>query len=449
MSLAPETEKATGSSVVGDGDAAHAPDTTLERYHEVRNWSDILCEPLAIEDYGVQSMPDASPTKWHLAHATWFFEALILKPHLAGYETPNPAFNYLFNSYYNSIGEQYRRSERGVLSRPTVAEVRKYRSLVDERMADLLASARESALAEILPVLEVGLNHEQQHQELMVTDLKHMFAKNPLFPVYRPEKKVARTEVPKLEWHAFEEGLRFVGQDGDDGFAYDNEGPRHRFFLEPFRIASRLVTCGEYLEFMADGGYERPEFWLSDGWSTIQREGSEAPLYWLEDGDEWMQITLAGLRKVRADEPVCHVSLYEADAYARWAGARLPTEQEWETAAEEILGRTAARGNADPDANFVESGHYHPRPIASAATGRGQFLGDVWEWTRSAYSPYPGYRAPEGPLGEYNSKFMSSQNVLRGGSCATPRSHIRTTYRNFFPPKDRWQFCGFRLAQDG
>ena len=442
MSLDLETPRVSLSSPV-----RNATDS-LARYREVRAWSDKLCETLVTEDFVVQSMPDASPTKWHLAHTTWFFEALILKPHLAGYESPNEVFNYMFNSYYNSIGKQFYRPERGLVSRPTVGEVREYRRFVDERLGELLESIDESALAEVLPVLEVGLNHEQQHQELILTDLKHMFSKNPLHPVYRPEKHVQRVDVPATQWRHLDEGLRSIGLDGDDGFAYDNEGPRHRVFVEAFRIANRLVTSGEYADFMADGGYERPELWLSNGWATVQNEGWEAPLYWARENGEWMQFTLAGLRAVRPDEPVCHVSLYEADAYARWAGARLPTEAEWEVAADEVLGRPGARGDADADANFVEEGYYHPRPPADPAIEKGQLLGDVWEWTQSAYAPYPGYKAPAGPLGEYNSKFMSGQNVLRGGSCATLRSHIRSTYRNFFPPEMRWQFCGLRLAQD-
>ncbi len=429
---------------IGTADAS----AVLERYRQVRQWSDVLCEPLETEDYVVQSMPDASPIKWHLAHTTWFFETLALKPHLPGYAPPNRTFEYLFNSYYNSLGKQFSRPQRGLLSRPTVAEVREYRRHVDTRMAELLDGAGDDTLGDLLPVIEVGLNHEQQHQELMLTDLKHMLALNPLHPVYRSEKVAPRTDVPDAVWIEFEEGLHAIGHDGRDGFAYDNEGPRHRVFVEAFAIASRLVTAGEYLEFMADDGYERPELWLSDGWAKVESEGLEAPLYWIGDGGDWKQITLAGLRPVRPDEPVCHVSLYEADAYARWAGARLPTEAEWEVAADATLGRTAARGDADPHANFVEEGHYHPRPISDAARAGGQFLGDLWEWTRSAYSPYPGYRPPAGPLGEYNSKFMSSQVVLRGGSCATPRSHIRSTYRNFFAPDKRWQFFGLRLARD-
>ncbi len=425
-----------------------ATEALAQRYRAVRAWSDTLCEPLEVEDYVVQSMPEASPTKWHLAHTSWFFETLVLEAFVEGYEAPNQTFKYLFNSYYNSLGKQYLRPQRGLLSRPTVAEVRSYRRHIDERMGELLASVDDQTLAKVRPVIEIGLQHEQQHQELMLTDIKHVFSHNPLRPVYRREKASAAVEVPAVDWHRFEERLCDIGSDGTDGFAYDNEGPRHRVFVESFRIASRLVTSGEYLDFMRDGGYQRPELWLSDGWAEVRAAGLAAPLYWVEEGGEWLQYTLAGLRPVRAEEPVCHVSSYEADAYARWADARLPTEAEWEIAADSVLGQAVACGDADPTANFVEEGHYHPRPLSADSASRGQFLGDVWEWTRSAYSPYPGYQPPAGALGEYNSKFMSSQVVLRGGSCATPRSHIRTTYRNFFPPDQRWQFFGFRLARD-
>ena len=423
------------------------PGTGLaDAYHQVRRWSETLCQPLATEDFVVQSMPNASPIKWHLAHTTWFFEVMVLKPHLEGYLSPNPEFEYLFNSYYNSLGEQFPRPSRGLLSRPTVDEVREYRDRVDQRILDLLDGADDLTTATVRPILELGLHHEQQHQELMVTDLKHLFSRNPLHPIYRPETPVVRTSVPQLEWESFDGGLREIGVDPGDGFSFDNETPRHRVFVEAYEIASRLSTCGEYLDFIADGGYERPELWLSDGWATVRSEGWKSPLYWHREGGEWCQYTLAGLRAVRPEEPVCHVSLYEADAYARWAGARLPTEAEWEVAAAEVPSRSSAGSDGDGQANFVEDGHFHPRALSG--TGHGQFLGDVWEWTRSSYSPYPGFRLPEGPLGEYNAKFMSGQNVLRGGSCATPRSHIRLTYRNFFAPETRWQFSGIRLARD-
>ena len=424
--------------------------SAVERYRAVRSWTMTLVDPLEIEDYVIQAMPDASPTRWHLAHTTWFFETFLLIPHHRNYRSPNEHFAYLFNSYYNSLGEQFKRSDRGLLSRPTVAEVLAYRQHVDSAMEALLKEADAALLGDILPLLAVGLNHEQQHQELILTDLKNMLSRNPLFPAYRPQTTAmaVEQEATPLRWHTFSEGLHQIGHPADgEGFAFDNESPRHRVFVEAFSIASRPVTCGEYLEFMEDGGYTRPDLWLSEGWYLLNDEGWRAPLYWHSHDDGWRQFTLAGLRDVQPTEPVCHVSYYEADAYARWAGARLPSEVEWEVAAAERLGDVYAQGVADPEANLAGEGHYHPRPEAQG--GRGQFLGDVWEWTRSAYASYPGYRPPEGALGEYNAKFMSNQMVLRGGSCATPRSHIRVTYRNFFPPTARWQFFGLRLARDG
>ena len=418
--------------------------SAVERYRTVRSWTLHLTEPLETEDFVIQAMPDASPTRWHLAHTTWFFETFLLKPHLSDYRSPDERYAYLFNSYYNSLGAQFLRPDRGLLSRPTVAEVLDYRRHVDEAMEQLLGARGDSE--EIRPLLDVGLNHEQQHQELILTDLKNMFARNPVLPIYRHQVSPPTAQTEPLQWHTFEEGLQFVGH-GGEGFAFDNEGPRHRTFVEAFRIASRPVTCGEYLEFMAEDGYSRPELWLSNGWSTVQSEEWQYPLYWRRDGDRWLQFTLAGEREVHPSEPVCHVSFYEADAFARWAGARLPTEAEWELAATHIHGTPLAHGDDDPAANFVEEGHYHPRPLARE--GKGQWLGDVWEWTRSSYQPYPGYQPPPGALGEYNAKFMSEQMVLRGGSCVSPRSHLRSTYRNFFPPGARWQFFGFRLAKDG
>ncbi|MCG8458818.1 MAG: ergothioneine biosynthesis protein EgtB [Holophagales bacterium] len=425
-------------------------DTPLSRYRAVRRFTEHLCGPLATEDYVVQSMPDASPTKWHLAHTTWFFEVFLLEPHLAGYEPADRTFHYLFNSYYNSLGRQYFRPERGLISRPTVQEVYDYRHRVDRGMESLLGGRSEEELGELRLLLEVGMAHEQQHQELLLTDLKHMMSKNPLFPVYRQEKGLEPREVGAALWHSFEGGLHEIGHEPCSSFAYDNEGPRHKVYLEPFELSSRLVTWGEYSEFMADGGYERPELWLSDGWAVVQNEGWRAPLYWLEEEDgSWSTFTLAGKRAVRPQEPACHLSFFEADAFARWAGARLPTEAEWEIAAERLLGRGKTRTEALARSNLADDEHFHPVPLAEGAEPFCQLLGDVWEWTRSAYSPYPGYVPPEGALGEYNSKFMNNQIVLRGGSCATHRSHIRTTYRNFFPASVRWQFSGLRLAKDG
>jgi len=422
-------------------DTERASDALVDAYRAVRRQSLWLAEPLSPEDQVVQSMPDASPIKWHLAHTTWFFETLVLMPAYPGYEPVNPQFQYLFNSYYNSLGRQFSRPHRGLITRPTVADVQAYRAHVDACMTALLTGEVPGEVPD--DVVRVGINHEQQHQELMLTDVKHLLSCNPLYPVYRErqERQERRGRqsgsVAAWQWLEFEGGVREIGFAGD-GFAYDNEGPRHRVYLEPFALAERPVTAGEYLEFMADGGYTRAELWLSDGWNAIRERGWRAPLYWEEVDGVWHQFTLAGLRPVDPAEPVCHVSYYEADAYARWVGARLPSEAEWEVAAADV-----------PIAgNLVESTRLHPAP-AEQGSGLRQVFGDVWEWTQSAYAPYPGYRPPEGALGEYNAKFMCSQLVLRGGSCATPASHIRPTYRNFFPPDARWQFSGLRLARDG
>jgi ergothioneine biosynthesis protein EgtB len=404
------------------------------RYREVRGLTEHLCAPLEVEDYQVQSMPDASPAKWHLAHTTWFFETFLLAPHAPGFRPSRPEYAVLFNSYYHGAGERWPRPQRGVLSRPTVAEVYSYRHAVDSRVLDLLGGADARALGALRFTLELGLNHEQQHQELLLTDLKHAFALNPLRPAYRADPPARPAgPAPELSWEAYPAGLYWQGH-GGDGFAFDNERPRHRVWVEGFHLASRLVTAGEYLDFVESGGYRRPELWLSDGWDARTRNGWEHPLYWERDAGGWRVMTLHGMRGLDADEPVCHVSYYEADAFARWAGARLPTEAEWSAAAQ---GRAV-------EGNFLESGRLHP----AVANGSAQLFGDAWEWTSSPYGPYPGYRPFAGALGEYNGKFMCNQLVLRGGSCATPRSHVRASYRNFFPPEARWQFMGFRLARD-
>jgi ergothioneine biosynthesis protein EgtB len=399
----------------------------------VRAFSEQLCAPLAVEDYVVQSMPDASPAKWHLAHTTWFFETFLLQTFQPGFRSFHPQFNYLFNSYYEGVGARHPRPERGVLSRPTVAEVYAYRASVDEQMAALLD--RDGLPAEAAALVELGLHHEQQHQELILTDVQHMLSRNPLRPALYPAVAEPAVDGAPLRWFAHEAGVREIGWDGE-GFAFDNEGPRHPEYVPAFQLASRLVTNGEYLEFMADGGYERAELWLSEGWSAVQARSWRAPLYWEERDGEWRRFTLSGMLPVRAAEPVCHVSLFEADAYARWAGARLPTEAEWETAAAAL----PIRGN------FAESGRFRTAP--AVAPGLQQLYGDVWEWTASAYLGYPGFKPAEGAVGEYNGKFMCNQFVLRGGSCATSASHVRPTYRNFFPPDARWQFSGLRLARD-
>jgi len=405
------------------------------RFRTVRHASEELSAPLSPEDCALQSMPDTSPTKWHLAHTTWFFETLVLESQVPGYRAFDPHYRVLFNSYYNSLGEQYTRAQRGLLSRPSLGEVRAYRQHVDERVLALLDDpGRDRATVDETVVL--GLHHEQQHQELILADLKHGLSQNPMQPVYRKAAPPTADAATALGWHGFEEGLRTIGHSGD-AFAFDNERPEHRVFVARFELASRTVTNGEYLEFVEDGGYRRPELWLSDGWATVQRDHWQSPLYWYEDSDGWHAFTLSGPQPVRPEDPVCHVSYFEADAYARWAGARLPTEAEWETAASGPI-----------DGNFVESGCLEPRPSPAANGTPAALFGDVWEWTASPYVPYPGFRPLAGSLAEYNGKFMSNQLVLRGGSCATPQSHLRATYRNFFYPDARWQFSGIRLARN-
>jgi ergothioneine biosynthesis protein EgtB len=418
-------------------DVRDASRSLAERYREVRAATDRLAEPLSPEDCTVQSMPDASPVKWHLAHTSWFFETFVLESGVASYRPYNAEFRVLFNSYYNGVGAQHPRPERGLLSRPALDEVRAYRADVDRRLLELL---ERSAVEPLADTIELGLHHEQQHQELILTDVKHMLSLNPLRPAYRDLPRAPARDVAALRWFHYPGGIAWIGHDGGS-FSFDNERPRHRVLVDAFSLASRLVTNGEYLEFIADGAYSRPDLWLSDGWDVLRSDGWQAPLYWDRDPrGEWRVMTLSGLRDLRPDEPVCHVSFYEADAFARWSGARLPSEAEWEIFA----------GKAARDGNFVENGWFHPTGLEPAgATAPIQLFGDVWEWTRSPYAPYPGYRPPTGALGEYNAKFMCNQLVLRGGSCATPRSHVRASYRNFFPPHARWQFSGIRLARDG
>ena len=414
-------------------------ETALARYRTVRARTEALAAPLSPEDQTVQSMADVSPTKWHRAHVTWFFENFILTPFAGGYRAYDPAYGYLFNSYYEGAGPRHPRPARGMLSRPSVAEIAAYRAHVDAAMADLVASASAEVWREIAPLFELGLNHEEQHQELILMDIKHVLSLNPLDPVYAPAPSTARRNAASdLQFVPFDGGLRQIGHDGP-GFAFDNEGPRHKVWLEPFKLASRLVTCGEYRAFIADGGYSRAEWWLSDGWATVRSEGWEAPLYWQRDGEDWSIFTLSGRRAIDDSEPVVHVSYYEADAFARWAGKRLPTEAEWEIAATETgVGR---------DGNLMDRAVYHPLAAKGDAPLQ-QMIGDVWEWTGSPYMPYPGYRPPAGTIGEYNGKFMANQMVLRGGAAITPPGHTRVTYRNFFYPASRWSFGGIRLAED-
>ncbi|MHB0776628.1 ergothioneine biosynthesis protein EgtB [Halomonas sp. WWR20] len=422
---------------------SHHTKEWLRPYQRVRAASERLCAPLEKEDYMVQSMPDVSPPKWHLAHVSWFFEAFLLTPFLKHYKTLDPAYDFLFNSYYETHGKPFPRANRGLISRPTVDDVYRYRAHIDAAMAELLERPPAEHIDEIVHRVILGLNHEQQHQELLAMDIKHILAQNPLHPVYRRDLTPPPEHAAEpLAWHAYPGGVRHVGFDIAEtaraGFAFDCETPRHREYVEEFQLASRPVTNGEYIAFMEDGGYSRTDLWLSDGWSLIHQLGWTAPLYWEKRDGIWHHMTLGGLTPVDPHAPVCHVSFYEADAYAHWAGARLPSEAEWEVAAQDV----------PVEGNFVERDHLQP-VAASAALGHPQqMFGDVWEWTGSAYRPYPGFKPLPGSLGEYNGKFMSGQMVLRGGCCATPEDHIRATYRNFFPPHARWAFSGFRLAKE-
>ena len=451
LALAPSSSRAP---------VAHRQDL-VARFHEVRDFTTRLCEGLAPEDCVVQSMPEVSPVKWHLAHTTWFFETFILKKWVSAYRPAIPGYAYLFNSYYNAAGDMHRRDLRGLISRPTVEETKHYRASIDSYVEDVVSSADEVLFPQVEALITLGIHHEQQHQELLLTDVKHVFAQNPLHPVFREHKSAfpadssdggsheQKMNIAPINFPQFDEAIVQIGHHGSS-FSYDNEGPRHHALVLPFSLANRLVTNGEYLRFIEDNGYQRPEFWLSLGWTTLSEQHWRAPLYWEKHDGKWWNFTLSGFRPVDEDEPVTHVSYFEADAFANWSGARLPTEFEWERAAADV----------PLDGNFVESRALHPRPTESSTRGQSptgqsrgdkhlaQIFGDVWEWTRSAYSPYPGYRAVPGALGEYNGKFMCNQYVLRGGSCATSRTHIRKTYRNFFQPDKRWQFTGVRLARD-
>lgn len=412
----------------------------VERYEAVRQRSIDLCAPLELEDFGAQPIIDASPPKWHLAHSTWFFETFVLKPRARQHTAFHPLYEFLFNSYYNAVCEPFPRANRGHLSRPTVAEILRYRAHVDDAMRTLLSQTNTTDVQE---ATLLGLHHEQQHQELLLTDIKCILGLNPLQPRYRAPDKSRRDATETQEGYSFHDlsgGIVEIGHPVGAGFAFDNEQPRHEVLLRPFQLGARLVTNGEYLEFIIDGGYQRPEFWLSDGW-ILNKGGTfgTAPLYWCQREGRWFEYRLDGSQPLRMNTPVVHVSYFEADAFARWRGARLPTEAEWESAA-------AAQSSRISYGNFAESGVLHPLP--ASAPGLTQLFGDVWEWTSSAYAPYPGFRPRSGPFSEYNGKFMANQMVLRGGSCATPRSHVRTSYRNFFYPSNRWQYSGIRLAKD-
>jgi ergothioneine biosynthesis protein EgtB len=409
--------------------------TQMARYSVVRSTSEKLCAPLLAEDCCMQTMQDVSPPKWHLAHVSWFFETFLLKPFLTGYREFDPRFAMLFNSYYEGAGAMHPRALRGLLSRPPLQQVYLYRKHIDEHMKLLMETVSEDRWLEVSSRVILGLHHEQQHQELLLTDIKHIFASQPLRPGYCDGGQETGSPPRGLAWHEFAGGIHEIGYRGAE-FCYDNETPRHRVYVEDFRLASRPITNGEYLEFMMDSAYRRPELWLAEGWRTVREQDWQAPLYWEICDGRWQSMTLSGMRAVDEYEPVCHVSYYEADAYARWAGKRLPSEAEWEVAAQDL----AISGN------FQDSGRYHP--ASAKGTGMVQLYGDVWEWTQSPYAAYPGFRPLAGTLGEYNGKFMCNQIVLRGGSCATPMDHIRASYRNFFYPADRWQFSGIRLADE-
>lgn len=416
--------------------AHHDVDTIVDTFVDTRRQSLAICAPLSIEDYGLQASEFASPPKWHLAHTTWFFETFLLKPYVPGYEPLQPLYEVLFNSYYNGIGQQYPRGQRGLLSRPSLAEILEYREHVDRAMLALLTQSTDSQReCDIVARTVLGIEHERQHQELLFTDLKYSLAQNPLYPVYVDGEMPAGSVTAPLAWTSFDGGLVETGHSGDT-FCFDHELPRHPLHLQPYSIASRLVTNGEYQQFIDDGGYARPELWLADGWATLEEARWRAPLYWVDRDGQQLEYTLMGLQARHAANPVCHVSGYEADAYARWADARLPREGEWEHA---VAGMHAAASSG------ANAGFFHPQP--AQGHGVSQLYGECWQWTQSAYGPYPGYSASADAIGEYNGKFMSNQWVLRGGSCVTPPSQARPTYRNFFYPKDRWQFSGIRLAR--
>ena len=415
------------------------------RFGQVRAQTERLIEPLSAEDCQLQSMPDASPAKWHLAHLTWFFETFVLERFERQFKPFDTGFRVLFNSYYNGVGNKYPRPQRGLISRPSLDEVLAYRTQVDARVLDVISRAGDAQRTELAQLIHLGLHHEQQHQELLLTDIQHALSFNPQHPAYARHWPLTSTAPQPLRWHAYDGGLIKHGFDAalDGEFAFDNETPRHPAYVAPFELASRLVTNGEMMGFMADGGYRRPELWLSMGWDWVQAGQRQLPLYWQMDAGRYRHFTLQGLLEVDPNTPACHLSYFEADALARWAGARLPTEFEWELAARRLPDSSAKAGN------FVEVAAFHPLPQQQVSRDEpAQMLGDVWEWTQSNYNPYPGYRPWEGLVGEYNGKFMCNQFVLRGGSCATPQSHIRASYRNFFPPDAQWQFSGVRLARD-
>jgi len=421
--------------------AAWDTDTLIGRYDEVRAHTETLATPLSPEDQTVQSMPDVSPTKWHRAHVTWFFETFVLADHEQGFAPFQDKYWFLFNSYYEAVGPRFSRPMRGVISRPGAHDVGLYRGNVDDRMRDLITSLDGGTLEKLTPTIELGFHHEQQHQELLLMDIKHVLSLNPLLPAYAGAPSPT-SEPDALGWVEFDGGLVEIGHDGD-GFSFDNELPRHQTWLQPYRLADRLVTNGEWLQFMADGGYRRHELWLSDGWAKVTGEGWQAPFYWTEIDGVWFEHTLHGTFPVNPGLPVSHVSHYEAEAYATWAGKRLPSEAEWEHAVVQDGQAAAVVGN------LTDTESFHPRAAGPSTGQLRQVYGDCWEWTSSAYLAYPGFHPAEGAIGEYNGKFMSNQMVLRGGCALTPSEHARATYRNFFPPGSRWALSGVRLADFG
>ncbi|RAP36556.1 hypothetical protein B1207_07025 [Legionella quinlivanii] len=411
-------------------------------YQTIRYQTEIICEPLVTEDYVIQAIEDVSPPKWHLAHTSWFFETFILKSFVPDYTLFQNDFEFLFNSYYQGVGHPFPRPQRGLLSRPTVNEIFGYRRAIDHRILEMLDRLPEEQLERVTALITLGLHHEQQHQELLLMDIKYNFSVNPLFPVYKPQRALVKaTEPLSLKFIEVAGTIAEIGHDGGK-FCFDNELPRHRKILTPYALANRLVTNGEYLEFIEANAYQEPQWWLSDGWDWLQQQHIRSPLYWHEIDNQWFIFGLSGLNELVPEEPVAHISFYEAEAFARWRGCRLPTEEEWEHFACHYPLGTGSE-------NFMDKGLFHPLPCSQPNKGNvHQLFGDLWEWTASCYSAYPGYKSLEGSLGEYNGKFMNNQRVLRGGSCATPAAHIRITYRNFFQPDKRWAFSGIRLARD-
>ncbi len=413
-----------------------APANLIQKFLEVRNFTEKITDPLEIEDYVVQVTENASPAKWHLAHTTWFFETFLLEKELKDYDPVHPQYSYLFNSYYLQTGVPHCRARRGNISRPTVKQVYEYRESINENVVKLLSKATEEQFKRWGPIVEIGIHHEQQHQELLMTDLKYMFSQNPLNPVYKEADRPQTASLLSESWTRFDEGVYEVGHPGNS-FGYDNEFPRHKTYIHEFELANRLVKNAEFLEFIESGAYGESKWWLDEGFSTVRDDKWIAPLHWRKIDGVWHHFTLSGLEKVKPNDPVTHVSYFEADAYARWKGLRLPTEQEWEVAANDLK----------IEGNFADAGYLQPVGLQGSGDGLQQMFGEVWQWTQSSYSPYPGYKPLPGALGEYNGKFMCNQYVLRGGSCATSKSHFRKTYRNFFHANERWQFTGIRLAR--